>query len=290
MIRLGIATCREAPEPQRDDALMLRALNGVEILAAPWDAPDVSWGGCRAVLLRSVWDYHLRVEEFLAWAGGLEASGTAVWNPAPLVAWNARKSYLRELAAAGVPTVPTLWLAPGELAGWPAAIERSGWDDVVLKPLVGASSYLTWRSPAPEAARSADRLARLAAHGGGLAQPFLTEIEARGEWSLIYFDGRFSHAVLKRAKVGEFRVQVEFGGSETPAEPPRTARRVARRALEAAPGRSLYARVDLIERASGFVVSELELIEPVLFLAADEEAAGRFAAAIAGRLEGAGGR
>ncbi len=282
--RLGVATCRERPEPQADDALMLRQLDGIEVVAVPWDAPMARWAGCDAVLLRSVWDYHRRVEEFLARLESLEAAGARVWNGAAAVAWNARKTYLRDLEAAGVPTVPTLWLQPEAVGGWPATIERSGWDDVVLKPIVGASSFLTWRSSAQEAGARADRLARLAAHGGALLQPFVREVESAGEWSLVYFERRFSHAVRKRGRPGEFRVQTEFGGTEEAAEPPAEVRALAESALAVAPGDPLYARVDGIETAAGFVVSELELIEPVLFLACSERAAADFARAVAARL------
>lgn len=285
MIRLGVATYRERPEPERDDALMLDRLEGYQVVAAPWDDPAARWSTCDAVLMRSVWDYHRRVEEFLSWAETLEAAGTVLWNEASLVAWNARKTYLRDLEEAGVPTVPTLWLTVEELARWPIAIEESGWDEIVLKPVVGASSYLTWRSSAGAASERADRLARLAAHGGALVQPFLPEVETAGEWSLVFFEGRFSHAVRKHARPGEFRVQVEFGGSEEPAEPTAEARAVALAALDAVPGEPLYARVDGIESAHGFAVSELELIEPVLFLETAAGAAGRFARAVAGRLD-----
>lgn len=285
MTRLGIATCRERPAIEEDDALVLRELDGVEIGVGPWDDSSLSWSTFDAVLLRSVWDYHRRVEEFLSWVAMLEAAGTTVWNPAPLVAWNARKTYLSELDAAGVPTVPTVWLTPEEIAGWPDTIKRSGWEEVVLKPVVGASAFLTWRCSAHSVAARADCLARLAAHGGALAQPFVHEVESAGEWSLIYFERRFSHAVRKRAKPGEFRVQVEFGGSEVPEDPPAEVRAVARAALEVTPGDPLYARVDGIETTGGFVISELELIEPVLFISTSEGAAGNFARAIARRLD-----
>lgn len=282
--RLGIATCRDRPEAQEEDACMARELSDCEVTIAPWDEPGAPWSSCDAVLLRSVWDYHLRVEEFLAWVDRLAATGTTVWNAPSLVGWNAHKTYLADLEAAGVPIVPTLWLRPREVGGWPSAIERSGWPEVVLKPIVGASSFLTWRSSASEAAERTDRLARLAAQGGALLQPFVREVETGGEWSLIYFEGEFSHAVRKRARPGEFRVQYEFGGSDEPADPPVALREVARQALEVAPGEPLYARVDGIDTAGGFLVGELELIEPALFLTAAEGAAARFADAISGRF------
>ncbi len=288
--RLGIATCRERPELQPDDELMVRQLGSLDILVAPWDDPSAAWSTCDGVLLRSVWDYHLRIDEFLDWLEALAAAGVTVWNPTELVTWNARKSYLGELQAGGVPTVPTVWLEPERAPDWPEQIGGAGWDEVVLKPLVGASSFLTWRSSTREAIERADRLDRLAAHGGGLVQPFVHEVESAGEWSLVYFDGQFSHAVRKRARAGEFRVQIEFGGSEEPAVPPAGVRELADAALAATPVEPLYARVDGIESAAGFLVSELELIEPVLFLASASTAPGAFAGALLDRLRGAGSR
>lgn len=282
-MRLGVATYRDLPEPTPDDALMLEALEGIEIVARPWD-DEGAWTSCAAVLVRSPWDYHRRVDEFLAWASGLERAGTPVWNPASLIEWNARKTYLRELEAAGVSTVPTLWLEPEDLDSWPDAIRDTGWDELVLKPMVGASSFLTWRSSRDEALSRTDRLERLALQGGGLAQPFVPEVLSVGEWSLIYLESTFSHAVRKRAKEGEFRVQVEFGGSEVLEEPPVDVVSVGLRALETLPAAPLYARVDGIETSAGFLLTELELIEPVLFLSKQPEAPRRLAEAVLARL------
>lgn len=287
-MRLAIATCRERPEPQADDALMLERLDGIAVFTAPWDAPDVRWRDYDAVLLRSVWDYHRRFDEFLAWIASVEAAEVPVWNPPSAVRWNARKTYLKDLEAAAVPTVPTLWLDGDDLGAWSRTIDRSGWDEVVLKPIVGASSYLTWRSSAAQAIARRDRLARLADHGGALLQPFLPEIETVGEWSLIYFGDAYSHAVRKRAKAGEFRVQLEFGGSEEPENPPSALRALARAAIAAAPTETLYARVDLIELEQGPMISELELIEPVLFLGKSDGAARRFATVVTERLRALG--
>lgn len=285
-MRLGVATCRSQPEPQPEDARMLAALPaGCELLVAPWDDLGADWRSCDAVLVRSVWDYHLRVEEFLAWVSRLDATGTTVWNPPDLIAWNARKTYLLEIGAAGVPTVPTVLLEARELDRWPDLIVGTGWAEVVLKPIVGASAFLTWRSSGRAAAERVDRLARLAAHGGALVQPFLSEVESAGEWSLVFFEGALSHAVLKRARAGEFRVQVEYGGSEEPATPPPSVLETAGQALAALPGQPLYARIDGLATAGGFLVSEVELIEPVLFLEAADGAAATFATAIAERFE-----
>ncbi len=285
-MRLGIATFQEKPSPTADDALMVAALSGVDVVAAPWDEDGGLWRTCDAVLVRSPWDYHMRVREFVSWAHGLEEAGVPVWNPATLMGWNVSKTYLRELADAGVQTVPTVWLEPGAVDNWPHLIRESGWQELVLKPTVGASSFLTFRTTQEEVAARPDRLARLAEQGGALAQPFVQEVLTEGEWSLIYFEGRYSHAVRKRARQGEFRVQVEFGGEEIPETPPVEVAAAGRKALETLPVEPLYARVDGIETEAGFVLTELELIEPVLFLASDPAAAERFAEAIVGRLRG----
>ncbi len=263
---------------------MLDLLAGVEVVATPWDDPTASWASCNAVLVRSPWDYHERVDEFVTWAARVEAEGTPVLNPASQIAWNSRKTYLKELEAAGVATVPTLWLEGDDPADWLDRIDRAGWEDVVLKPIVGASSFLTWRAGRAQAMADADRLARLAAHGGALVQPFVTEVITEGEWSLMYFEGRFSHAVRKRARVGEFRVQSEFGGSETAETPPADVEAAARAVLGTLAEQPLYARVDGIETGAGFVLTELELIEPVLFLGSVDHAPARFASAVAARL------
>lgn len=289
-MRLGIATYRDLPDPTPDDALMVEALVGVEVVARSWDDPGAPWASCDGVFVRSPWDYHTRVEEFVSWVRALEASGTPVWNPAALIEWNARKTYLRDLAAAGVPIVPTLWLEPSDINGWPAAIRDAGWDDLVLKPMVGASSFLTWRASRDEAIARTDRLERLALQGGALAQPFVPEVLTEGEWSLMYFEGVFSHAVRKRAKVGEFRVQVEFGGSEVAEEPPAEVVESGLATLATLPAPPLYARVDGVAGTSGFVLTELELIEPVLFLGSSADAPARLARAVVARLEESSGR
>lgn len=278
--RLGMATFQGKPDLQPDDQLLVEALDGVDVRVAPWDRGDASWADCDAVLLRSCWDYHHRVNEFVSWAHGLEASGTLVLNSAGIAAWNARKTYLREVEAAGLPTVPTIWLLDDDVEGCRTTIAESGWDRVVLKPIVGASSFLTWLSSAEEAADRPDRLERLIAQGGGMLQPFVPEIETAGEWSVMFFGGEFSHAVRKRARSGEFRVQEEFGGTVEREMPSNEVLATCRRSLDVAPEAVLYARVDGVETHDGFRLTEVELIEPVLFLDSAEEAPVRFARAL----------
>jgi glutathione synthase/RimK-type ligase-like ATP-grasp enzyme len=285
--RLGVATWSGGPGPESDDRLMLEVLPGsIDVVAAAWDDPEAPWISCDAVVIRSTVDYHFRVADFVAWAERLEAAGTRLWNPASVVAWNARKTYLRDLAEAGLSIVPTVWLEGGDVSEHVSLIEDSAWGEVVLKPIVGASSYLTWRGRARAAASRVDLLDQLVAQGGGMLQPFLHEVQERGEWSLLYFEGVFSHAVLKRARPGEYRVQSEFGGTVDSLEAPDALRTLGEAALDLAPAEPLYARIDGIETDEGFKLNEVELIEPELFLGSSPGAPERFAAAIVSWLGG----
>jgi glutathione synthase/RimK-type ligase-like ATP-grasp enzyme len=193
--------------------------------------------------------------------------------------WNSRKTYLRELEAAGVPTVPTHFVEKGgeSLA---RVLRETGWDEVVVKPVVSASAYETWRASRATLAQDDARYALLLAEGAVMVQPFLPGIMTEGEWSLCFFAGRYSHAVLKRPRPGDFRVQADHGGQYTAEEPSRQLVAEAGAALRAAGRRTLYARVDGCVMDGAFRLMELELLEPGLFLATHPAAAARFAEAV----------
>ncbi|HSE04214.1 MAG TPA: hypothetical protein VLK35_08710, partial [Methylomirabilota bacterium] len=237
-----------------------------------------------AVVLRSNWDYHFDPDGFLAWLDRLERARARIWNPPALVRWNLTKRYLLDLARAGVPAVPTVIL---EGSGGPsllAVMAARGWDRVVMKPLISASAHetrLVTRATQDEA------VAALAAGSGRrpvLIQPFVEEIRTRGEWSLIFIDGALTHAVLKRPAAGEFRVQPRLGGTAEASTPPGGAEGPARAALAALPLAPLYARIDGIETAGGFLIMEVEVNEPGLFFPFAPAAADRFAEALLRRL------
>lgn len=291
MPTIALVTYAKAPELAPDEHPLVESLDALRIGATPavWDDPSVDWTRFDAAIIRSCWDYHLRPAEFFDWVAGLERVGLAIWNPPAVLRWNARKTYLRDLATAGVRTVPTMWLeVDGTTASAPSLediLAQAGWHDAVVKPVVSASAHETWRLSLADARehRSAhdNRLHALIAREGAMVQPFVPEIAGDGEWSLQFFRGVFSHAVLKRAATGEFRVQREFGGTHELVSPPAPVLDQAERALRAAPGDTLYARVDGVVIGGDLVVTELELLEPSLFLDAHPAAPGRFADAIA---------
>lgn len=281
-MRVALVTCRKLPELTDDDRLLPPALAraGAAAETVSWDDASVEWRGFDRVVLRSVWDYHLRPDEFTAWLSARADEGVVLWNPAVLVRWNAHKSYLRALAADGVATVETEWLPRGSSRRLADVLESRGWTDAVVKPAVSASAHRTFRVAGADADASQAELDAVLSAGDALVQPFAREVTDGGEWSLLFFGGAFSHAVLKRPAPSDFRVQEEFGGRSETEDPDADVVAEAAAALAAAPGRTAYARVDGIVRAGAFVLMELELIEPVLYLARHPEAPARLAAAV----------
>lgn len=274
--RIAIATCAAYPELKGDDETLCAALRrrGCEAELVVWDAAGIDWGGFDLCLVRSTWDYHDKYEEFLAWTRRVEAK-TALHNPADLIAWNSDKRYLRELAAAGVPTVPTLWVWRGEEVDLAAELGKRGWEEAVVKPVVDLGAKNLHRVQAGEAQAA---LATVQERQKAMVQPFLPSLETEGELSLIYIEGQCSHAVRKHPAKGDFRVQSIWGGTMEPAEAGPEQIEVAERALARLDEPPLYARVDLVADLDGSpAVIELELIEPNLYLSTDEAAADRLA-------------
>ena len=262
----------------------LRAL-GWEVEPVPWRRPGVAWTDYDAVVIRSTYDYMTAPEAFLAALGEIERSGTPLLNDLATVRWNVRKTYLRDLAARGVPVVPTVWrdrLRPGELGELLAA---AGAAEVVVKPVVGANAEGAFRLDARAAAERAGEIEAWYADRALMAQPFVPAVVDEGEFSLFYFNGEHSHTILKTPRPADFRVQEEHGGRIRPvrADAPLLAAGAA--ALRAIGGAPLYARADFVRAngGDGFWLMELELIEPSLYLRMDEGAPQRFARAIHAR-------
>jgi glutathione synthase/RimK-type ligase-like ATP-grasp enzyme len=285
---VAVVTYDARPAPTDDDLLLVHALSarGARVDARPWSDPDARWSRYDAVVVRSCWDYFLRPAEFHAWLDRLERDGATVHNPVPTLRWNADKRYLRDLEARGVPVVPTYWVPRGSTISLGEVRRRTGWPELVVKPAVSGGAHRTWRSSHSAAGDDA-RLAESAAECEMLVQPMLAEIEREGEWSLHFFDGAFSHAIVKRPRAGDFRVQLEHGGSVVSVDPTAELIEAARRAIDAAPNAGeppLYARVDGCVVNGAFVLMELELLEPALSLAWADGAADRLADALLRRL------
>ncbi len=283
MLRLALATSAKYPTLTDDDRLLLDPLarHGIQGQPAIWNDPAFNWSAYDAVVIRSCWDYHLQPEKFLSWIAELESANIPVFNPVPLLRWNANKSYLRDLEAKSIAIVPTLW--PEDNINLLETMRTAGWHQAVIKPRISATAYRT-QLVTTEQAGSAQPVFEELLHGPGvMLQKFMDVIITEGEWSLMFFGGRFSHAILKRPKPGDFRVQNDFGGTASLADPLPHVLSGSTRALEAV-GPTLYARVDGVVNQDRFLLMELELIEPMLFLADHPQAASRFAQAIANVL------
>jgi glutathione synthase/RimK-type ligase-like ATP-grasp enzyme len=281
MKRIALATSAKLPTLNDDDRLLIPALAELGLAAVPavWDAPDVCWDEFQGVLVRSCWDYHQRLEEFLAWVARLERAGVPLWNPPALLRWNSHKGYLRDLAARGAPIVPTRWLERGARVNLAELLRNAAWRDAVVKPAVSASAQGTWRTSFETASADQPQLDEQLRSGDVMVQPYMIEVHhpKGGEWSILFFGGRASHAVLKRPAAGDYRVQWEFGGTAATMAPSDTLLADADAVMAAVPGDPVYARVDGVERDGRLVLMELELIEPHLFLGWDNGAAGRLA-------------
>ena len=249
---------------------------GFAVEARPWnDIGDLS--DFDVVLPLVAWGYQFDVTGWHALLDRLERAACAVLNPVPVLRWNSDKRYLEELGGLGISTVPTRFAKSLDTAAL-ADAHRSFGDQLVVKPPVSASAYGTYRlGPGDEV--PADVAGRPM-----MIQPFLQSVMAEGEYSLIYFDGAFSHSIVKRARPGDYRVQPHLGGTEVPCDPPAGSRRLAEAALAAAPEQPAYARVDLIRLDDGaLAVIELELIEPSLWLEHAPDRGESFAAAVRAR-------
>ena len=294
--RIALATAAEFPDLDEDGPALLTALGDRGLSAEPavWSDPRVDWSAYDLVVVRSTWDYHLRRDEFLAWADRV-AEASRLVNPPEVLAWNTDKTYLGDLQKAGLPVVPTDWLVPGDVFVVPVEGEY------VVKPAVSAGSNDTSRYHAGDhdEIAVAHTNALLAAGRTVMIQPYLGEVDSHGETALLFFGGTYSHAIRKAALLTPAIGAVEGAyrpEAISPREPSDAERAAAERVLdvlaEAAPARRedlVYARVDLVPGPDGNpTVLELELAEPSMFLVHDQaggaEAGARFAAAIEAAL------
>ncbi|MFG2818393.1 RimK family alpha-L-glutamate ligase [Kitasatospora sp. NPDC048365] len=235
---------------------------GVPAEAVDWRDGSVDWGRFALVVVRSPWDYILDRPAFLAWAEKV-AAVTRLANPVPVLERNTDKTYLRALAEAGVPVVPTAWAAPGDEIGGGAGEGFAPWPELVVKPTVSSGARDTVRTT--DRAEALAHVRTLTAAGRtAMVQPYLPMVEREGETSLLFLGGRFSHAIRRRPMLSG-----EVGFEDAVREPDADQLAVAEQVLAAVPERAelLYARVDLVRTEDGSpVLIELELTEPRLFL------------------------
>lgn len=261
-----------------DDDLAIAPLDdlGWEVSTISWRDTDVDWNEFAIVVIRTPWDYQRSPNEFLTVLERIDSSNARLENPLDVVKWNLDKRYLIDLESRGLQIVPTIWDGVYDQRVFYRWMADLGCDELIIKPTVSATAEHTYRLTEFDAS-----LVDVFADRSFMVQPFLESIVTEGEYSLFYFNGEYSHTILKSPKAEDFRVQEEHGGLITAFKPDQTLRDAGGRAFEMIKPSPLYARVDLVRNdESEFALIELELIEPALYLRMDPEAPARFAKAI----------
>lgn len=291
MKKVALVTYRGIPDLTDDDRLLVDCLfeRGVVAEAVVWDSPEVDWQVFDSIVLRSCWDYHLRADEFSIWIDMLEENRAPLWNPPGTVRWNTDKRYLRDLARMGAAIALTVWLDRGDSAQLGTLLVEQGWKKAVVKPTVSASAHRTWLVSEGEAEAKQPHFEEMLIKSDVIVQQFVEEIVTYGEWSFMFFNGAYSgaysHSVLKMPRVGDFRVQSEFGGSLGDRGAPASLVEQAQAVMDLLKTPWLYARVDGIAVEGRLLLMELELTEPFLFLGQHAVAPHRFADAIVSTLK-----
>ncbi len=277
---LRLASCRPLPEDDVDLELLQESFAGagIDTCVLPWH-DEALWHAAEPTLIRSTWNYIAHLTEYRHWLER-RAAQAPLWNPLAVIQGNLHKRYLLELARRGVPTVPTVLHERGSRVDLALIAEQRNWQDLVIKPAIGAASFETHR------VRADDRAARtlfseLLERQDMLLQPYLPSVEGYGERALVWIDGTFTHAVRKTPR---FNGDVEQVSAALPVEP--AERAIGEQALEPIAHAALYARVDVAPDANGNpVVMELELVEPSLFLRQSPAALQRLVEAVVRRLQ-----
>ena len=259
---------------------LLRA-RGWLVDVLPWDQAR-DWSRYNLVIIRTTWDYFDRPARFLETLASIEGSGAMLRNSLALVRWNLDKHYLGDLESWNVPIVPTTFAerlsSREELVSHFLNFDT---EELIIKPLISANAFDTYHLSCADFESFMPGLEAVFGSRPYMAQPFMPFIKSEGEYSLIYFIGQFSHAIIKTPTDGDFRVQEEHGGLITAVSPPQAALALGQNALDALDDVPLYARVDLVRlKEYDFRIMEFELIEPSLYLRMDPAAPGRFAEAL----------
>ena len=283
---VALVTCREALGIDYDMPLLLEAVRatGIAVDEVCWDDESIDWSTYNHVVIRSTWDYHRRYDEFMQWVRSVSSVST-MSNSLDVITWNTDKHYLAEVAAMGLPVVPTVFIEPGH-DGWPDQVhDLLAHGDVVVKPAISAGSNDTERHSNFDAAQK--HIAELLlAQRSVMLQPYMADVDVQSETGLVFIDGKFSHAfakgpLLAQAKnmSGGLYAEEEIGVRQPTAEQLLIGERAVKWLLSRF-GKLLYARVDLLPTAQGPVIIEIELTEPSLYLLLHPEAATELANAL----------
>ena len=251
-----------------------------------WSDPMVEWSSFSHLLIKSTWDYFDFYPQFLQWIDKIKSLGIPVLNDLDTICWNSSKDYLLEIEAEGFPTIAGAILEKGSKPTLEQIQKKVKTDTLVVKPLVSGGAKNTLKIPVSEWSKFEAKVTQLLLEEAFLAQPFIKEVAEVGEYSLIFFNQEFSHAVLKTPAKSDFRVQHYFGGTIQEIQPDLSLLESAQKLIDTFGQGTLYGRVDGVLIDGVFHLMELELIEPYLFLGLSEKAIPNYTEALRRRLIG----
>lgn len=282
MKTIALLTCERLPELNPADQALIPLFAAHNISAVPviWKAANVRWEDFSALVVRNTWDYYTEADAFRQWLDAMESTGIPMFNPVPVVKDNMHKFYLKRFQEKGITIIPTLFSSATASVKW-ETLQAQGWDKVVIKPAISAGSFLT-QTYATDAL-TPKALHEVIAQGDWLIQTYLPEITTGGELSMIFFNGVFSHAVLKKPKEGDFRVQRQYGGLYQRVDPTAELLQLGQQ-IATLENNLLYARVDGVMIQGKFHLMELELIEPDLYFEFGEDIRRRFVESVIAKM------
>ena len=253
---------------------------GLKVDITYWDNPTYEWQETKSVLFRTIWDYFERFDEFWEWLEQVKTK-TRLINSYELIKWNIDKHYLKDISSWGIETVPTYFADKGCNMKLHEIAKRNQWKDLVIKPAISASAFKTHKILANEIQANEKLFNSLVQERNMLVQPYFETITQLGEASLMVFDGKFTHAILKKAQPGDFRVQDDFGGTVHNYIPTKAEINFAEKVFETCKTKPVYGRVDIVwDNDKNFYLSELEIIEPELWIRNYPKCAERIAEAV----------
>ncbi len=284
MKRIAFITSEQDPLLISDDRLAIEPVMQLGLSVEPfvWDNGVAGIGEFDAIIFRSCWNYHRKFEKFVSWILQVKDLNVPTFNSIPVSLWNLHKKYLLDLANAGVAIPRTeLILKDSHSEDLRTKLVAVKSEQVIIKPAISLNGEDTYLCDAQDIARIGRLTESLLSERDVLIQEYIPEVQTFGEISLLFFNKKYSHSVRKTPAANEFRIHTEYGGSRMPFSPGQDLIDSAAKILDLVSESLLFARVDFIVSTRGPLLVELELVDPMLYLACDTAAAGRFAENIA---------
>jgi len=258
-------------ESEDDKLLDFLTAKGLKIEKVIWNDQNINWENYSLAILKSPWDYFDLIDDFYNWLTLLETKNIKLLNPIEVVRWNSDKKYLKEIEAAGLKITPSYFIQRKENIDLSHSFAQFDTNKLIVKPCISGGAKNTFKVTTENVEEINVQLNQLLQEEDFIVQPFLPEILENGEWSFIFFNGVYSHSLIKQAKAGDFRVQPAHGGSVHPQKPNAELIAKAQQYVASFAKNCLYARVDGTIVNGEFLLMELELIEPFLFMNTEPE-------------------